>query len=382
VTKDVVVVGLGVIGLATAAELAARGDRVTGIERATIGHPASSSTGASRSIRATYEEPHYADLVLRAIDRWRALESRTGRSILHLTGQVDLGPAPKLETFVRTLSAAGMAVDELDAAGLRRWFPELRPRPDERGVFHPSAGTVLAEEAMTALAAAALEDGAMLIEHTQARAIEPGPSGVTVHSGSSAFSADAVVVAGGPWSNELLAPLGLTLPLAPALGQVTFFEDAALVDRPAFADWHAHDGVSGEGVYGHPVPGIGFKLGFDAAGTQPWRADAELWDPEPSEEAELLDYVRMRLPGFPERALKTQRHPWTMTPDSDFVIDRRGAITVAAGCSGHAFKFGPALGELVADVVDGIAHDDAESFRLDRPGLSAATPPPDTPIAR
>jgi sarcosine oxidase len=379
VSKDVVVVGLGVIGLSTAAELAARGDRVVGIERVTIGHAAGSSTGASRSIRATYEQPHYAHLVLRAIDRWQALASATGRSILHLTGQIDLGPEAKLRTFVETVGSAGIAIEELDAIGLQGRFPELAPRPDEIGVFHPTAGTVLAEAAMAALAERAVGYGATLLEHRSVSAIEPTTTGIAVETAEERFGADVTVVAAGPWSNGLLEPIGLALPLAPALGQVTFFEKVGLVDRPAFADWHVD---AGEGVYGHPVPGIGYKLGFDAAGTEPWRADAGGWDPEPAEEGELLSYIRSRLPGFPARPLKTQRHPWTMTPDSDFVIDRRGAVTVAAGCSGHAFKFGPALGELIADVVDGVDRGDAVPFRMDRPALAATAPPPDTPIAR
>ena len=379
VSKDVVVVGLGVVGLSTAAELAARGDRVVGIERATVGHAAGSSTGASRSIRATYEQPHYALLVLRAIDRWQALASATGRAILHLTGQIDLGPEAKLRTFVETVGAAGIDIEELDAADLRGRFPELAPRPDEVGLFHPTAGTVLAEEAMAALAEHAVGHGATLFEHRSVTAVEPTTAGIAVETTEERFDAEVAVIAAGPWSNELLEPLGLSLPLAPALGQVTFFNDHGLVGRPAFADWHVD---AGEGVYGHPVPGIGYKLGFDAAGTEPWRADAAAWDPDPVEEGELLAYVRSRLPGFPARPLKTQRHPWTMTPDSDFVIDRRGAVAVVAGCSGHAFKFGPALGELVADVVDGVDRGDAAPFRLDRPALRASAPPPDTPIAR
>ncbi len=382
VPKDVVVIGLGVIGLSTAAELAGRGDRVVGIERSTIGHAAGSSTGASRSIRATYEEPHYVHLVLRAIDRWQALSSQTGRTILHLTGQIDLAPEGKLRAFVDILNAAGIVIEELGAADLRSLFPELAPRPDEHGVFHPTAGTVLAEAAMAALTQRAEGAGAMLLENRAVTRVEPTATSVVVTTADERYEVDVAVIAAGPWANEMLGPLGFALPLAPALGQVTFFEAEGLVDRPAFADWHVADGLAGEGVYGHPVPGIGFKLGFDTAGADPWRADVPRWDPEPVEEAELLTYVRSRLPGFPALPLRTQRHPWTMTPDSDFVIDRRGSIALAAGCSGHAFKFGPALGELVADVVDGVQRDDAAHFRLDRPALSAPAPAPDTPIAR
>ena len=85
------------------------------------------------------------------------------------------------------------------------------------------------------------------------------------------------------------------------------------------------------------------------------------------------------MPGVPRRVAYSQRHPWTMTPDSDWVIDRRGAVVLACGCSGHAFKFGPALGPLVADAVDGA--DPLPLFALDRAGLRGAVSASDA-IAR
>jgi len=78
----------------------------------------------------------------------------------------------------------------------------------------------------------------------------------------------------------------------------------------------------------------------------------------------------------------TQRHPWTMTPDGDFAIGRRGPIVVAAGCSGHAFKFGPALGSLVADVAEDVAREDLGLFLLDRQAMRTGQASPSTPISR
>ena len=71
-----------------------------------------------------------------------------------------------------------------------------------------------------------------------------------------------------------------------------------------------------------------------------------------------------------------------MTPDGDFVIDRRGPLVIAGGCSGHAFKFGPALGELIGDLVEGTPRPGTDRFSLDRPAIRDAQAEATTPIIR
>ncbi len=189
------------------------------------------------------------------------------------------------------------------------------------------------------------------------------------------------MIAAGPWSGDLLRVAGLELPLAPAVAQVTFLDAPQLVERPGLADW-LRDDAGGVGVYGHPVPGVGYKIAFDAGSEEPWLPDIAEWQPDMTEQERLLRWLAERMPGVEPRVALTQRHPWTMTPDGDFAIGRRGSVVVAAGCSGHAFKFGPALGELVADVADGIARDDLDLFALDRPALRGDRASPSTPISR
>ena len=174
------------------------------------------------------------------------------------------------------------------------------------------------------------------------RRYEPGEPGapVTVRTDRRRLRADQVVVAAGPWTRDLLAAAGLPLPLAPAVAQVTFLDAPALVDRPGIAEWPSDGGI---GAYGHPVPGIGYKIAFDA-GAAGWDPDVTAWDPDPAEAERLLDWLARRMPSVEPRVDRVQRHPWTMTPDADFIVDRWGSIVVAGGCSGHAFKFGPALG--------------------------------------
>ena len=378
---DVVVVGLGVIGLATAGALARRGRAVVGIDRWGSGHPATSSTGASRSVRVAYDDERYVRLALEAFGGWRRLEASEDVRLLIETGQVDLGPDEKLDALAAAMRATGVRFEDLDPAGVGARLPELAIDAGERALFHPEAGTVLADAAMRALGADAVRAGAMLSMPERCVAIEEASGDVVVVTDRRRVRAARVVVAAGPWSGELLRAIGIELPLAPAVAQVTFLEAPRLVERPGFADWLT-DGGAGVGVYGHPVPGIGYKVAFDAGSSEPWLPDVEEWRPDRAEEDRLMAWLARRMPAVAPRVARTQRHPWTMTPDGDFAIGRRGPVVVAAGCSGHAFKFGPALGELIADVVDDVARDDLDLFSLDRPAMRTGLASPSTPISR
>ncbi|MEQ1953811.1 FAD-dependent oxidoreductase [Mesorhizobium yinganensis] len=374
---DVVVIGAGVFGLAAALELRRRGRSVAVVDRFGSGHPLTSSTGRSRGIRIAYDHPFYVDLASDAIRRWRGLEAATGRKILHLTGQIDFGLPEKLAGIVSAVRGAGGAIEELGAAGLYARLPYLRLDEPKVGLFHPDAGTVLSDEAMAAMKAGALASGVLLYEPERVVAVETGGA-TRVVTEKRTLEAETVVVAAGPWSGPLLRDLGIEVPLAPAVAQVTFIAAPALVDLPGIGEWGGdEDGLGG--VYGHPVPGIGYKLAF-SSGQQGWEPEAAEWKPDLQEQTRLLGWVDRRMPDFPRTVQLTQRHPWTMTPDGDFVVDRVGSIVLACGCSGHAFKFGPALGPLVADVVEGQPAN--ALFRLDRPSVRNRTVTASDPILR
>ncbi|MGH6643798.1 MAG: FAD-dependent oxidoreductase, partial [Bradyrhizobium sp.] len=313
-TYDVAIVGAGIFGLSTAYELARRGHSVLAIDRFGSGHPATSSTGASRSIRIAYDHPFYVELALEAIESWRRLEAETGQTILHLTGQVDLGPQSKLEELTRTVRAAGAAIEEMDAAELRRRFPEIALSRGEIGLFQRQAGTVIANAGMAALLRAAKKAGVTYLAPERVVRFEPGAT-VTLYTEGRHFEAKQVIVAAGPWTKDLLDGVGLPLPLAPAVAQVTFLDAPALVDRPGIAEWRPNGET---GIYGHPVPGIGYKIAFDS-GAAGWHPDVEEWEPDPAEEQRLLGWLARRMPSVVPKVSRTQRHPWTMTPDVDFI---------------------------------------------------------------
>jgi sarcosine oxidase len=300
---DVVVVGGGVFGLATALELARRGNAVSVVDRFGPGHPATSSTGASRSIRIAYGEPFYVDLARDALDRWAQLERATGIRILHLTGQVDFGWQPSLDALMESADAAGAILERRTNTQLRQVLPELVGGVGG-GLFHREAGTVLAEAGMRALRLAATDAGVELFAPERVTGIEVGDRAIVTTDGRR-LEADRVVIAAGPWTGGLLRPLGISPPLAPAIAQVTFLDAPSMVERPGVAEW-PEPGTAG--VYGHPVPGVGYKIAFDA-GSDGWDSDAREWAADPDEERRVLGWMERRFPGAPRQVSHSQRHP-------------------------------------------------------------------------
>src|SRR5919112_2607738 len=106
VAVDVIVIGLGGMGSAAAAHLAARGQRVLGLERFGPAHDRGSSHGGSRIIRQSYfEDPAYVPLLLRAYELWNQLETDTGLDVHTLTGGLYSGP-PGSKVVTGSLRAA------------------------------------------------------------------------------------------------------------------------------------------------------------------------------------------------------------------------------------------------------------------------------------
>lgn len=368
----VVVVGLGVMGLPTARALAERGHEVIGIDRHGISAPAGSSAGMTRIFRLAHDRPGDIVLARKALDRWRELEAMSGETLLDHVGLVLRGePVPAWAAAVRD---AGVAVEELDADGLARVFPELSHRPQEPAAFVPDDGVLFAAKGLAAMAAAARKAGAELSTPERMLEVAETPAGVRVTTDRRVLEADIAVLAVGPWAATLLEPLGIRLPLAPAIGQVSYWRGGAWERRPSLIDFVAPDKL---GVYGVPTPGKGYKIGLDYGSEEAWDTEAAAWLPRADEEECNRDWVATHAPGLAtDGPHLTECCPWTLTPDSEYFIDRRGPFTIATGCSGHAFKFMPIIGELIGDIAEGKpAWPEADLYGIDRMA-------PDTPFDR
>jgi sarcosine oxidase len=164
------------------------------------------------------------------------------------------------------------------------------------------------------------------------------------------YRARAVVVAAGAWVPKLL---GGRLPLPPlrvTREQPVHFR--ALEPDQRWPSFIEHAPEASFTTYGLLSPGEGVKLGEHMVGPV---VDADHVDrtPDPAATARVVAHARRYLPGVDPVPTQVETCLYTTTANEDFVIDRRGPLTVASPCSGHGFKFGPATGELVARVAVG-----------------------------
>src|SRR5215472_2907683 len=199
-TIDVAVIGLGVVGGAALLHLARRGQRVIGFEQFTPGHDRGSSHGETRIIRLGYfEHPSYVPLVRAALPLWRELETQSGRTLLDITGVLEVG-APDGVLIKGTLQSSrthALAHEILDADALMRRFPAFRIPQEFVGVFQPDGGYLLAEAAVNAHIDLARAAGAVIKSGETVREVSPQANGVRVHTDRGAIDAGAAIVAAG-----------------------------------------------------------------------------------------------------------------------------------------------------------------------------------------
>jgi monomeric sarcosine oxidase len=368
---EVAVVGSGLLGSAAAWALGARGVPAVLLEQFDLGHTRGSSHGATRIFRLAYPDPTYVRMAVSALGAWARLQDDAGEQLLVRTGGLDTGPGANQCAAALT----DCAVDHswLTADEVRERFPGIAPRPGERMLFQPDAGVCIAGRAVAALQRLALRDGVPIRPRTPVLGIDPRADRVVLRTPAGEISARVAVIAAGPWSGRLLAGALARVPrLTVTLQQVRYFRPGGAGSGawPTLVEW------SPAGLVWYAVPMAGDAPGVKVAAHVPGRAvdprDGPFDEIEPALEDQAARYVRARLPGLEPAGLAPETCLYTMTADEDFVLDREGRLVVAAGCSGHAFKFGPLLGEMLADLALGQDGGGPARFSLARPALVTA----------
>jgi sarcosine oxidase len=353
---DVIVIGLGGMGSAAAYHLAARGQKVLGLEKFTPAHDQGSSHGGSRIIRQSYfEDPAYVPLLLRAYELWEQLAIDSQREVYRITGGLFLGP-PDCETVAGSLRAArewSLPHEVLDAGQIVARFPNFTPAPTDLAVYEAKAGFARPELTVQAHLDLALAAGADLRFGEQVLSWSETADGVRVTTGAATYTAGQVVICPGAWAPELLKEFGIPITVE---RQVLYWLDptvgtAPFVDHPIFIDENA----SGQQIYGFPAidgPGGGVKVAFFRKGAEctPETIDRVVHD---REIAEMRERVGELLPALDGPCVHSATCMYSNTPDQNFVIARHPDsvnVTVACGFSGHGFKFVPIVGEILADL--------------------------------
>ena len=371
-TYDVIVVGVGGMGSATVYELASRGLRVLGLERFDIPNDFGSSHGVNRIIRLAYfEDPSYVPLLRRSYERWRELEAVSGEKLLHVTGSVDTGREDG-EVFpgaLRSCREHDLPHEPLTSAELTRRFPGCRFPKDWMSVYQPDGGFLLSERCIVNHVFAALERGADVRAREAVLEWDYTGDAVRVETTRGSYEAGALVISAGPWTGPLLPSVDHLL--TPERQVMGWFQPS----RPELFAPGVHPVVVAEfeegNYYSFPVFGVpGFKIGKFHHLNEATTADDIDRDCRDEDEAVLRQAVARYFPDANGPTVALRACMFTNTPDEHFIIDALPGspnVFLAAGFSGHGFKFCSVVGEIMADLATrGDTTHDISLLRLSR----------------
>jgi monomeric sarcosine oxidase len=349
-SPDVVIIGAGLMGAASAWALTRRGVSVAVLEQYSLGHLNGSSHGSARIVRRAYSDPLYVDLTGRAFTLWDTVEAECGLPLVQYTGGVDFGPGRGLDSIAAHLARANVPHEVLSAAEAEARWPGMVFEGDV--LYHAQAGSLDADAAVRAMLSIAMASGAEARESCRVVSLAPAGDGVAIAlADGSTMQARHVVVAAGAWVTDLLGDLVALPPIHVTQQQVFHFAHLG----PPAAPWPSAIHEDGPAIYHLTGRGANDdrKIGeHDTRGTPTTPASrTHVVDPEARNR--VVDYVRRWLPGLSPEPRNEATCLYTTTPSEDFIVDRVGPIVVCSPCSGHGAKFAPLIGELVATLVLG-----------------------------
>jgi glycine/D-amino acid oxidase-like deaminating enzyme len=357
----IAVIGAGAFGGWTALHLLEGGARVTLLDAWGPGNSRASSGGETRVMRGTYgpDQP-YTEMAARALKLWRKYEKKWKRQFLHSTGVLWMA-AGRGDDFergsVKSLRESKIKFQELSARQMRKRWPQVNFAGIEWGIFEPECGYLDARASCRAVLDAFVAAGG---KYRQLAVVGDGlenrTNGGIALSDGSRIEADFYVFACGPWLGKLF-PQTIGELIRATKQDIFFFGTPAGDNR--FNEEHLPVWGDHYGRFRYGIPGSGrrgFKIADDTRGTE--------FDPTHGDRAvdqetlrDIREYVGFRFPALKNAPLvETRVCQYEQTPDGDFIVDQHPQmknVWIVGGGSGHGFKHGPALGELVASVVMG-----------------------------
>ncbi len=380
IARNILVVGSGIFGVCAARSLRARGHVVTLIDSGQLPHADAASTDINKFVRMDYgPDEDYMAWMETAFAGWHDWNRDWPEPLYHATGVLFLTRTPMApggfehESYTRLL-ARGHRPERLDAAETARRYPAWHASGFVDGYYNPEGGYAETGRVLARLLALADDEGVQVRPgQTMTHLLETDGrvSGVATSSGERLLADEVLVAAGArtpyllPWLRGCLRANGMPVVHLKPEPAAWFADD---VFPPFAAD------ISRTGYYGFPTGRAGVvKMGHHGTGREldPVAAERNVLPAE-------IDALRAFLGvTFPELASAPIVHSklcfYSDTWDGHFWIDRdpeRPGLTVAAGDSGHAIKFAPVLGDLIADALEGRQNPRLRRFRW-RPEVRA-----------
>jgi len=367
----IAVIGAGAFGGWTALHLQQRGAKVTLLDAWGPGNSRASSGGETRVMRGSYGPDRiYADLAARALKLWATYEHHWKRQFLHRSGVLWMAAASGHDDSferdsIETLRSAQIKFQELSSTQMKKRWPQINFEGINWGIFEPECGYLDARSSCHAVVDAFIAAGGKYRPVEVVGNLEgaghkngdpsaaPSLRGVQLSDGSQ-LKAHIYVFACGPWLGKLF-PQTIGSLVQPTKQDVFFFGTPPGDDR--FSDSHLPVWGDHHGSFRYGIPGSGrrgFKIADDTRGPE--------FDPTNGERVvsqetlkDIREYVAFRFPALKDAPLiETRVCQYEQTPDSHFIIDRHPAaenVWLLGGGSGHGFKHGPAIGEMMAELI-------------------------------
>jgi sarcosine oxidase len=363
---DVAVVGMGALGSAAAYHLARRGASVVAFEQYELGHTRGASHDTSRIVRTSYGAPQYVRLAQSAYRDWADFEAVAGEDFITVTGGLVFIPVDgpfAASDFVRALGEVGVPFELLTPAEVHARWPQFSLPEGVETVYTPDSGIVHAARSVTAFQLQARAHGAVVRDRTPVEGVTPTDGGVVVRTPKGEVFAKKVILATDAWTNALLRPLDAEIPLITMQEQVTYFKpsDPDRFDRDNFPVWIWEDE---ECYYGFPTYGEPTIKAARDRSDNLMTPEERTFVPSPELLAQLSEFMGATIPDSGD-VLRTVTCQYAITPNRNFVLgalDQHPDIIVGLG-AGHAFKFTPAIGRILAELaLDGETSDDISSF--------------------
>ena len=377
-TPHIAVVGAGAFGGWTALRMLEQGARVTLLDAWGPGNSRASSGGETRIMRGTYgpDQP-YTETAARALKLWQKYERRWNKQFLHRTGVLWM-VSSRDDAYERgslePLREAKIKFQELSAAQMKKRWPQVNFGGVHWGIFEPECGYLDARASCQAVVDAFVAGGGKYRQiAVLPDGLEYGPLRSLTLSDGSRLKVDSYVFACGPWLGKLF-PETLGNVIRPTKQDIFFFGPPAGDSR--FTDAHLPVwGDHGERFF-YGIPGSdrrGFKVADDTRGGafDPTSGERVV---SPATLKRVCEYIAFRFPAMKDAPLiETRVCQYEQTSDSNFVMDRHPRmenVWLLGGGSGHGFKHGPALGEMMAEMIlkDEEPHDDWRLSRFSKQG--------------
>ncbi|KAK1157579.1 peroxisomal sarcosine oxidase-like isoform X1 [Acipenser oxyrinchus oxyrinchus] len=372
---DCIVLGAGIQGSYTAYHLAKNKKKTLLVEQFVLPHSRGSSHGHTRIIRKAYQQDYYTRMMSECYQLWAQLEKEANVEIYRNTGMLVVGKedCSAFRSLRGTLLRNNIPMEVLSPEQFASRFPSVRLPPGESAVIDKTAGVLHADRALKAIQdlfrglGGVIHDGEKVVDFT------PG-SPITMTTNSGMYHAQSLVITAGPWAKSVLARTGLQLPLQVLRINVCYWKERIPGTYGIGRHFPCFIGVKQHGakhdIYGLPsneYPGLMKICYHSGSETEPDERDRQT---SQEDIAILSSFVSKSFPGLDPTPAVVEQCMYTVTPDSDFILDQHPShsnIIIGAGFSGHGFKLAPVVGKILCELALGKTPSfDLSPFRITR----------------